>query len=208
MKKPMVDHEKAAANANFKVNKAKLISICDAYKKRKYIEDIEIIEKELGGAQGILDALQIDDYTKGISVNSLDIRTRVFGTNHKELPGRTGFFNMVLAALDDFMLKLLIVCAFFSIIMEVGFNIGNPEKLATAWIEGFAILVAVAVVSLVSAWSDFKKEGQFMEQQKLEELSKNVSVFKLIKTVSNFKYNRSNACATARSKWCTETISK
>jgi hypothetical protein len=87
---------------------------------------------------------------------------------------------MVLAALDDFMLKLLIICAVFSIAFEVGFNINNPEKLKTAWIEGFAILMAVAVVSLVSAWSDFKKEGQFLEQQKLEELSKNVSLLSLL----------------------------
>jgi magnesium-transporting ATPase (P-type) len=84
---------------------------------------------------------------------------------------------MVLAALDDFMLKLLIVCAIFSIVVEVGFNINKPEKLKTAWIEGFAILVAVAVVSLVGAWSDFKKEGQFLEQQKLEEGGKTVSIY-------------------------------
>lgn len=40
----------------------------------------------------------------------------------------------------------------------------DPEHLATAWIEGFAILVAVAVVSLVTAGSDYKKEGQFLKQ--------------------------------------------
>jgi hypothetical protein len=82
---------------------------------------------------------------------------------------------MVKAALEDFMMRLLIVCAIFSIGVEVGFNINDPDKLATAWIEGFAILVAVAVVSLVSAWSDYKKEGQFMEQQKLEDKTKTVS---------------------------------
>jgi hypothetical protein len=35
----------------------------------------------------------------------------------------------------------------------------EPEDLGHAWIEGFAILLAVAVVSLVGAGSDFKKEG-------------------------------------------------
>jgi hypothetical protein len=159
----IVDHEKAAANANFKVDKKKLIDICDAYKRRKYIEDLDIIINELGGIEGLLDALQIEDFNKGISTTSLEIRERVYGTNHKDPPGRTGFCNMVLDALDDFMLKLLIVCAIVSIIVEIGFNVHNPAKLATAWIEGFAILVAVSVVALVSAWSDYKKEGQFLE---------------------------------------------
>jgi hypothetical protein len=53
----------------------------------------------------------------------------------------------------------LLFFATFSIVVEIGFNINDPEKLKTAWIEGFAILMAVAVVSLVSAWSDYKKEG-------------------------------------------------
>lgn len=95
---------------------------------------------------------------------------------------------MVLGALEDFMLRLLIGCAIISMAVEIGFNINEPEKLATAWIEGFAILVAVAVVSLVGAWSDYKKEGQFLEQQKLEEKSKIVSHF-ISQTVSFSKIN-------------------
>lgn len=95
---------------------------------------------------------------------------------------------MVLGALEDFMLRLLIGCAIISMAVEIGFNINEPEKLATAWIEGFAILVAVAVVSLVGAWSDYKKEGQFLEQQKLEEKSKIVSLF-ISQTVSFSKIN-------------------
>jgi hypothetical protein len=85
---------------------------------------------------------------------------------------------MVKAALDDLMLQVLIACAIFSIVVEVGFVAGgcdrSPtatkdaraecEKLKTAWIEGFAILTAVAVVSLFSAWSDHNKEKQFLEQ--------------------------------------------
>mmetsp|Transcript_16509 Transcript_16509/g.28037 ORF Transcript_16509/g.28037 Transcript_16509/m.28037 type:complete len:1044 (+) Transcript_16509:329-3460(+) len=72
------------------------------------------------------------------------------------------------------MLKILIVCAFFSIGIDVG--LAEPEERSHAWIEGFAILVAVAVVSLVSAWSDYKKEGQFLKQQQLEENTKVVRV--------------------------------
>jgi Ca2+ transporting ATPase len=64
------------------------------------------------------------------------------------------------------MLQVLIVCAFFSIAVEMAF--ADPSHRATAWIEGFAILVAVAVVSLVTAVSDYKKEGQFLAQLSIE----------------------------------------
>lgn len=170
----MVDVDKAKMNANFKTDKDKLITIIEGYRQRKYVEDIDILKRDYNNSEGLLDALQVN-YRKGISANSLTVREQVFGSNYKVPPERTPFCNMVLAALEDFMLRLLIVCAVFSIAVEIGFNIGYPEKLATAWIEGFAILVAVATVSLVSAWSDFKKEGQFLEQQKLEETSKTVS---------------------------------
>ena len=49
----------------------------------------------------------------------------------------------------------------------MGFAAGDEkasEKLKTAWIEGFAILVAVVVVTLVSAVSDYQKDGQFIAQ--------------------------------------------
>jgi len=94
-------------------------------------------------------------------VQSLATREAVFGTNYKEGPTRTPFCQLLLAALDDFMLKILIVCAIFSIVVEMSF--ANPEDRKHAWIEGFAILFAVAIVSGVTAWSDYKKEGQFLK---------------------------------------------
>lgn len=68
---------------------------------------------------------------------------------------------MLLAALDDFMLKILIGCAVFQLAIEL--STADKEHLKTAWIEGFAILLAVAVVSFVGAGSDYKKEGQFLK---------------------------------------------
>jgi hypothetical protein len=68
---------------------------------------------------------------------------------------------LLLAALDDFMLKILIVCAIFSIVVDMSF--AKPEHRKFAWIEGTAILFAVAVVSGVTAWSDWKKEAQFLK---------------------------------------------
>ena len=154
------------------MDRDKLIHLIEAYRQRKYVDDMDYITEKLGGVSGLLDALQVDP-KQGISPKELDIREKVFGTNYKAPMERTPFCTLLFAALDDFMLKILIVCAFFSIGVDVGF--AEPEERGHAWIEGFAILVAVAVVSLVGAWSDFQKEGQFLKQQQLEENSKVVS---------------------------------
>jgi hypothetical protein len=60
----------------------------------------------------------------------------------------------------------------------------DPEDRGHAWVEGAAILIAVAVVSGVSAASDYRKDGQFHKQMMLEENSKIVSFkkFELILT--------------------------
>jgi len=57
-------------------------------------------------------------------------------------------------------LKILIVAAIVSIAVEVG-TADTESKRSIAWIEGFAILVAVFVCSTVSAANDYKKEKQF-----------------------------------------------
>lgn len=59
---------------------------------------------------------------------------------------------MFLAALDDFTLKILIVAAIVSIIIEVATAESSERHLA--WIDGFAILIAVLVCSLVTAVND------------------------------------------------------
>lgn len=71
------------------------------------------------------------------------------------------------------MLKILIGCAIFQLVIEM--STAEEHELAHAWIEGFAILLAVAVVSLVGAGSDYKKEGQFLKQQQIAEDSKLVT---------------------------------
>lgn len=130
-----------------------------------------MIEK-LGGSDGILAGLNVNP-EEGISVDSLEARTQAFGDHAKEKPQRTPFCELVWESLQDFMLQVLLVCAFFSIVVEMVF--ADKEHKKTAWIEGFAIFVAVAVVSLVTAVSDYKKEGQFLAQLNIEIASQTVS---------------------------------
>jgi len=63
---------------------------------------------------------------------------------------------LVLQALDDLILKILICAAIISIVVNMVFE---ADHRATAWIDGAAIIVAVAVVSMVTSVNDYKKES-------------------------------------------------
>jgi len=60
------------------------------------------------------------------------------------------------AALDDFMMRLLLICAVVSVAVEVAF--AEPELRNTAWIEGTSMFIAVFVVAFVGSYNDYQKE--------------------------------------------------
>jgi len=136
---------------------------------------LDYIGNELGGFTNLLSALDVN-VDQGISHSSIQSRNNAFGDNYKAPQERTPFCDLVKETFKDFMLQILIVCAIVSLIVDMG--LAKPEDRAHAWIEGAAILIAVAVVSLVSAWSDYQKEGQFLKQQMLEENSKIVTLLR------------------------------
>ena len=73
----------------------------------------------------------------------------------------TPFCTIFLAVFEDIMLKILLVCAFVSIIVDTA--TAHPDDRGHSWYEVGAILLAVAVVSIVGAGSDYKKEIQFIK---------------------------------------------
>ena len=82
---------------------------------------------------------------------------------------------LLLGALDDIMLKILMACAIVGMLMEYyAHNSDDPNALPW-YLDGLAIWLAVAVVSLVTAISDYQKEGEFLKKQLIEENSKVVS---------------------------------
>jgi hypothetical protein len=58
--------------------------------------------------------------------------------------------------LEDFTLRILLVAALLSIGLETG-TAHDAEERKLAWIEGFAILVAVMVCATVTAINDYQK---------------------------------------------------
>ena len=137
----------------------KLVDLVECYRDRKFDEDIQKLKDEFGGMEGIADKLKTS-LSKGLLGDDLLKREVEFGTNKKDPPERAGLWNLWLGALDDLMLKILIVWAVVSMIISLIFE---EENKGIAWIEGGAILLAVFLVSGVTAWNDHKKEEQFFE---------------------------------------------
>lgn len=162
------------AQLHYKVSKAELEALVQCYLQRKYIEDIEYINGTLKGIDSLLEALDTSE-DGGISANSLADRDKAFDTNEKEPPTRTPFYELLLGALDDVMLKILMACAIVS--MVVDYNMHKPGGVEW-YVEGLAIWAAVAVVSLVTAISDYQKEGEFLKKQLIEENSKVVTLIR------------------------------
>lgn len=65
------------------------------------------------------------NYSEGLTPVDFAEREGAFGTNKKPPAKKVSFFGLFFGALDDFMLKLLLVCACISIAIDVGF--AEPE---------------------------------------------------------------------------------
>jgi len=98
-------------------------------------------------------------------------RKRVYGKN--SLPERKSksFLQLVWIALQDKVLILLSVAAVVSLALGLYQTFGNDEHQGARveWVEGVAIIVAIAIVSLVGALNDWQKERQFRKLNKKNE---------------------------------------
>ena len=177
--------ELAAAN-KYKVTKAQLIDLYECYKTRRpnkeeYCKDLLAIQA-LGGTEELLSILDTS-IEKGIAATTFADRIAQFGSNMPKPKERTTFCELVWEALQDFMIRLLIVCAIFALVTEMAFA-KDAETRSYAWVEGAGILAAVAFVTLFTAASDYNKETQFLENQAKEYNAKVVS--------KSFTYNISS----------------
>ncbi len=97
------------------------------------------------------------------TIDDLEERDKAFGNNKKpEIEPKVkkyffilikGYFELLTNALEDFTMRILIFASIVSIIIETA--TADDSHRSTAWIEGFAILVAVAVCANVTAINDY-----------------------------------------------------
>ena len=166
--------EQKVINSKFELKTEALVDLVNQYRKRKFDEDLKAIKEKHEGVEGLASKL-FTDTKNGIPIDDFGERDAWYGSNRKEPPKRNSFCKLFLMALDDFMLKVLIVAAIISLIVSMIFEEDHRE---IAWVEGAAILVAVFVVSFVTAFNDYKKEEQFQKLNAYNDAQNNVKVMR------------------------------
>ncbi|RCI10110.1 hypothetical protein L249_8456 [Ophiocordyceps polyrhachis-furcata BCC 54312] len=111
-------------------------------------------------------------------------RLRVFRDNR--LPAKKGksFLQLVLATYNDNVLILLSVAAVVSLAVGLyqtfdGEDDGGPK---VEWVEGVAIVVAIAIVVIVGSLNDYSKERRFVKLNKKKQ-DRNVRVVRCGRTM-------------------------
>ncbi|KAL5824713.1 hypothetical protein ACOSQ3_020776 [Xanthoceras sorbifolium] len=116
----------------------------------------------LGGVKQVAEVVQTDPRS-GVSDNEADLawRRNVFGANKYEKQPLKSFLSFVFEALKDTTIIILLGCA----LLSLGFGI-KQEGLKNGWYDGGSIILAVLLVVIVSAVSNFKQNRQFARLSK------------------------------------------
>ncbi|KAK5662281.1 hypothetical protein OQA88_8187 [Cercophora sp. LCS_1] len=101
-------------------------------------------------------------------------RKRVFGVHHLPERKSKSFLQLAWIALQDRILILLSIAAVVSLALGLYQTFGSTthhegEGARVEWVEGVAIIVAIAIVVLVGALNDWQKERQFRKLNQKKE---------------------------------------
>ncbi|XP_068649710.1 calcium-transporting ATPase 12, plasma membrane-type-like [Aristolochia californica] len=123
----------------------------------------------LGGVEGIAKALEtnLHEGIKGDPQNLL-LRQELFGSNTYQRPPSKGFFFFVFEAFKDTIILILLACAALSIAFGI-----KEDGVKEGWYDGGSIFIAVFLVIVVGAVSNFRQSRQF---EKLSKESDNIRV--------------------------------
>ncbi|XVF06307.1 hypothetical protein REPUB_Repub06bG0036100 [Reevesia pubescens] len=122
-------------------------------------KSLQSLSDEYGGVKQVATLLQ-SDLKNGIPGDDVDIvlRTKVFGANKYQKQPAKSFLSFVLEAFKDTIIIILLVCA----VLSLAFGI-KQHGLKEGWYDGGSIIVAVVLVVVVSAVSNYRQSKQFEE---------------------------------------------
>ncbi|KAF9430080.1 hypothetical protein BGZ76_000979 [Entomortierella beljakovae] len=136
------------------------------------------LPKDLGGLDAICKALKVDpkvglcnDEADEFSIGHSNqpkfaARSNAFGTNILPTYHSTTFFQLICQAYNDRTLILLSIAAGISLGVSLYVDYGphrDPNEPRVGWVDGVAIIAAVAAVVFTNAINDYQKEIQFLK---------------------------------------------
>ncbi|EEF41369.1 cation-transporting atpase plant, putative [Ricinus communis] len=147
-------------------------SVSDVDKKRlseMVKEKDSLALRQFGGVESVATALGTK-LEHGINGDDHEISTRrdMFGSNTYHKPPPKGLLYFVLEAFKDTTILILLACA----ALALGFGI-REHGADEGWYEGGSIFVAVFLVVVVSALSNYRQERQF---DKLSRISSDIKI--------------------------------
>ena len=148
---------KELSSGMYGIDIVQIEELMSLYKERGiFFKDLEKI-KELGGTEGIMEKLKTE---LRVGIRSIDNRENDFGSNRVFIEPVPPFCSYVYEALEDLMIRILIVAAVIQIVLGVTPLSEDPSK---DWIDGFSIIIAVLVVTIVGSVTNYQKETKFHE---------------------------------------------
>lgn len=147
-----------------------LVAKVDLHVLTKMVKEKNLASlRSLGGVGGVADSLGTNP-ENGIRDDGEDVsrRREMFGSNtyHKRPP--KGLLSFVIEAFKDTTILILLVCA----ALALGFGI-KEHGAKEGWYEGGSIFIAVFLVIIGSALSNYRQETQF---DKLSKISDNIKI--------------------------------
>ena len=145
----------------FGISAHKLETIMSYYKERGAdFKDLKFF-REQNGITLLLNSL-LTNPIAGIS--TINGREEVYGSNKVFVEPVPPFCAYVWEALEDMMVRILIVCAIVQIVLGCTLS-DDPSK---DWIDGVSIIVAILVVVLVGSITNYQKETKFHELNEIQ----------------------------------------
>ena len=165
------NNEEKKAHSSYNIDALELENLMGKYKERgKDYQDLKYFETK--SVAQILTDLKTNPDT-GITYPDPE-REEEFGSNRVFVEPVPPFCAFVWKALEDLMVRILIVAAIVSIVLGATLS-EDPSK---DWIDGVSIVIAVLVVVLVGSITDYQKESKFHE---LNEVQSEGTKYKIIR---------------------------
>jgi P-type Ca2+ transporter type 2C len=124
---------------------------------------------QMGGIEGLADGLGTNLVSGLSAAEATDLTTRkkVYTENWFPENPRKSVFALWLDAMKDVTLIILLIAALVSLI--IGIALPEEGEETTSWIEGAAILIAVLIVSIMTATLDYHQESRFRDSNRAEQ---------------------------------------